>query len=79
VIGCLETVFVHSAAEDFTDTKPCDAIISSYLAKYADLEVLTANAAAMLKPGGILLMHEFTFPSNPTIALLWELYFLVLP
>ena len=74
-IGGLDTVFIHSAAEDFRDARPCDAIVSSYLAKYADLVAVTANAAAMLKPGGMLLMHEFTYPSNPIIALLWELYF----
>ncbi len=70
--------FIHSAAEDFTATRPFDAIVSSYLAKYADLEVLTANAARMLKPGGLLLMHDFTYPHNAIVAGLWEGYFPVL-
>ncbi|HIO21439.1 MAG TPA: methyltransferase domain-containing protein [Nitrospirales bacterium] len=74
-IGRSDVQFVHSAAEDFRQVEPCDAIVSSYLAKYADLDVLTANAASMLKPGGLLLMHEFTYPTNPLIALVWELYF----
>ena len=77
-IAHLDIEFVHSAAEHFENAHPFDAIVSSYLAKYAALDVLTANAAAMLKPGGILLMHEFTYPSNPVIALVWELYFPVL-
>lgn len=70
--------FVHSPAESFRQMEPCDAIVSSYLAKYADLDVLTANAASMLNPGGLLLMHEFTYPANSLIALAWELYFPVL-
>ena len=77
-IGRSDIQFVHSAAEDFRQVAPCDAIVSSYLAKYADLDVLTANAASMLKPGGVLLMHEFTYPTNPLVALVWELYFPVL-
>lgn len=76
--GRSDIQFVHSAAEDFRNAEPCDAIVSSYLAKYADLDVLTANAASMLKPGGLLLMHEFTYPPNSLIALVWELYFPIL-
>jgi demethylmenaquinone methyltransferase/2-methoxy-6-polyprenyl-1,4-benzoquinol methylase len=77
-MGRSDIQFVHSAAEDFRKTEPFDAIVSSYLAKYADLDVLTANAASLLKPGGLLLMHEFTYPTNPFIALVWELYFSIL-
>ncbi len=77
-MGRSDIQFVHSAAEDFRNAEPFDAIVSSYLAKYADLDVLTANAASMLKPGGLLLMHEFTYPSNPIIAFVWELYFPIL-
>ncbi len=76
--GHSNLTFVHSAAEHFTDDVPFDAIVSSYLAKYADIETLTANAAAMLQPGGILLMHDFTYPHNAIIAWLWERYFPVL-
>lgn len=77
-IGRSDIQFVHSAAEDFRQVEPFDAIVSSYLAKYADLDVLTTNAASMLKPGGVLLMHEFTYPTNPLVALAWELYFPIL-
>ena len=77
-IGRSDVQFVHSAAEDFRSDEPFDAIVSSYLAKYADLDVVTTNAASMLKPGGLLLMHEFTYPPNPLVALMWELYFPIL-
>ena len=77
-IGRSDIQFLHSSAENFRNAEPFDAIVSSYLAKYADLNVVTANAASMLKPGGLLLMHEFTYPTNPLVARVWELYFPIL-
>ena len=77
-IGRPDIQFVHSSAEDFRNVEPFDAIVSSYLAKYADLDVVTANAASMSQPGGLLLMHEFTYPPNLLVAFAWELYFPIL-
>ncbi|HKQ26959.1 MAG TPA: class I SAM-dependent methyltransferase [Burkholderiales bacterium] len=67
--------FVLSRAEDYRSTEPFDCISSSYLAKYADLPVLVRNCHEMLKPGGLLLMHDFTFPPNPALVVLFRLYF----
>jgi len=47
------------------------------LAKYAELDILIPAARAMLRPGGIVIMHDFTYPS-PWLAPLWELYFRLL-
>jgi demethylmenaquinone methyltransferase / 2-methoxy-6-polyprenyl-1,4-benzoquinol methylase len=55
-----------------------DCITSSYLAKYADLEVLVPGFRRLLKDRGTVVMHDFTYPSNAPFARLWELYFTIL-
>lgn len=67
--------FIHKGAEEAVFDKPFDCVTASYLAKYADLERLTKNVHGMLKPDGIFVMHDFTYPSNRVIAVLWEFYF----
>ena len=65
-------------AEDVFLEKNFDCIVSSYLAKYADLERLIRNIRRMLRKGGILVMHDFTYPPNPLFARAWECYFKIL-
>ena len=67
--------FVQQWAEEYSSDELFDCITSSYLAKYADLSRLVRNSASMLKPGGLLLFHDFTFPQSRTIAWTWGLYF----
>ncbi len=69
ILGRAEEVLLHG---DF------DCITSSYLAKYAKLESLTRNAGKMLRSGGVLVMHDFTYPPDPAFARLWEFYFRIL-
>lgn len=66
---------VLSRAEDYRSSEPFDCITSSYLAKYADLPVLVGNCRNMLKAGGVLLMHDFTFPPSRALVAVWRLYF----
>lgn len=66
---------VLSRAEDYRSDRRFDCISSSYLAKYADLSRLIPNASEMLKPGGLFLMHDFTYPPRPALVRLWRLYF----
>ena len=70
--------FVQGKAEDVVLDAGADCITSSYLAKYVELDRLVANAHAMLKPGGVLLMHELTYPANPVNLALWKLNFMFL-
>jgi len=65
-------------AEDFHSTARFDCITSSYLAKYADLPLLTRNSRDMLRPGGVLMMHDFTYPPKPALVAAFRLYFLVM-
>ncbi len=70
--------FVLGRAEEILLHENLDCITSSYLAKYAALESLTQNAKRMLQSGGVLIMHDFTYPPNRAFACLWEFYFRIL-
>ena len=67
--------FILGRAEDLLLDESYDCITSSYLAKYAELEPLMANASKMLRPGGLLIMHDFTCPSNKVYLSFWQAYF----
>ena len=77
-LGLERVELVLSRAEDYRSAEPFDCICSSYLAKYADLERLVASCRAMLKPGGMLVMHDFTFPPKPALVAVWRVYFTLL-
>jgi demethylmenaquinone methyltransferase/2-methoxy-6-polyprenyl-1,4-benzoquinol methylase len=70
--------FILGRAEDIVLNGPVDCIASSYLAKYAELRSLVANAATMLRQGGLLVMHDFTYPDGHTFQRIWEFYFKIL-
>jgi demethylmenaquinone methyltransferase / 2-methoxy-6-polyprenyl-1,4-benzoquinol methylase len=70
--------FILGRAEDVFLNVGLDCITSSFLAKYADLEALIRNNGRMLRPGGVLIVHDLTYPAHPLYAHLWELYFKVL-
>ncbi len=77
-LGISNVEFILGRAEDVVLEGGCDCITSSYLAKYAELETLISNAEKMLRPGGIVIMHDFAYPSNPVFLLLWQTYFKLL-
>ena len=70
--------FVLCRAEDFASAESFDCITSSYVAKYADLPRLTRNSRALLRPGGLLMMHDFTLPPKRLLLVLWRLYFVLM-
>ncbi|MEW6489768.1 MAG: methyltransferase domain-containing protein [Thermodesulfobacteriota bacterium] len=72
--GISNVCFVQGRAEEVAVRPPVDCIASSYLAKYADMEALAANAAGMLRPGGAILLHDFTYPASRVLARIWEAY-----
>jgi demethylmenaquinone methyltransferase/2-methoxy-6-polyprenyl-1,4-benzoquinol methylase len=73
--GTVNVRFITGRAEDVMPEGEFDCITSSYLAKYAELGPLVANAAKMLRPGGMIIMHDFTYPPNPLFLSLWNVYF----
>jgi demethylmenaquinone methyltransferase/2-methoxy-6-polyprenyl-1,4-benzoquinol methylase len=77
-LGLKNIELMLGRAEDYYSEKSFDCISSSYLAKYADLKRLTHNSKAMLKDGGLLLMHDFILPPKPALVRIWCFYFKIL-
>ncbi|MEK7285835.1 MAG: class I SAM-dependent methyltransferase [Nitrospirota bacterium] len=71
--------FVLAAAEEFSSPTLFDCVTASYLAKYADLPVLIKNLSGMIKPAGMLLFHDFIYPTPKSYQRLFEGYFKVAP
>lgn len=70
--------FIQEWAEEFSTKQKFDCITSSYLAKYADIPKLIKHTTTMLKPGGLLLFHDFTYPKSRIISSAWEIHFILL-
>ena len=70
--------FILGKAEEVFLREKFDCITSSYLAKYADLGSLIRNVRKMLRNGGVLIMHDFTYPPNRAFDHLWKFYFQIL-
>jgi demethylmenaquinone methyltransferase/2-methoxy-6-polyprenyl-1,4-benzoquinol methylase len=77
-LGLHNVELILGRAEDVFLEGSFDCITSSYLAKYADIDRLVAGAKRMLRSGGVLIMHDFSYPPNPYFARMWELYFKLL-
>jgi demethylmenaquinone methyltransferase/2-methoxy-6-polyprenyl-1,4-benzoquinol methylase len=70
--------FLLGRAEDVLVDKTFDCITSSYLAKYAELDVLVRNAHKMLRSGGVFIVHDFIYPSGRFFPKVWHFYFRIL-
>ena len=66
--------FVLDDAEKFKLDSKFDCITGSYLPKYCDPEILVKNCIAHLKPGGKIILHDFTYPKNPVVKGLWNFF-----
>ncbi|HEX5978608.1 MAG TPA: class I SAM-dependent methyltransferase [Nitrososphaeraceae archaeon] len=55
-----------------------DSIVSSYLAKYVNIESVVNECWRTLKHEGIIIFHDFTYPSNNLMKNIWKMYFLIL-
>lgn len=74
-LGVRNVEFVLSRAEDYRCREPFDGVVSSYLAKYADLERLIPVSKELLKAGGVVVMHDFILPPKVYLVPVWRLYF----
>jgi demethylmenaquinone methyltransferase/2-methoxy-6-polyprenyl-1,4-benzoquinol methylase len=77
-LGIGNVHFILGRAEDVVLHGVFDCITSSYLAKYADLEILLAQAGKMLRPGGLIIMHDFTYPSRYLFRSAWQTHLAIL-
>jgi demethylmenaquinone methyltransferase / 2-methoxy-6-polyprenyl-1,4-benzoquinol methylase len=55
-----------------------DSVTSSYLAKYVDVERVVNECWRVLKHNGVLVFHDFTYPSNLLARNFWNAYFMIL-
>jgi demethylmenaquinone methyltransferase/2-methoxy-6-polyprenyl-1,4-benzoquinol methylase len=55
-----------------------DAVVSSYLPKYVDSRILAQECWRILKPGGVAVFHDFTYPRLRWMRILWNAYFAIL-
>ncbi len=58
--------------------KSFDVIISSYLAKYADLPNITKEIWRVLDDEGIVVFHDFIYPRKKYMRIAWKYYFILL-
>jgi demethylmenaquinone methyltransferase/2-methoxy-6-polyprenyl-1,4-benzoquinol methylase len=70
--------FILGRAEDVRLKGPVHCITSSYLAKYAEMKPLIQNAKVMLRSRGVMVVHDFTYPSSPLFLSIWKIYFQIL-
>ncbi|MBM3903593.1 MAG: methyltransferase domain-containing protein [Thaumarchaeota archaeon] len=70
--------FLYQDAEKLAFNSKFDCIVSSYIAKYCDPQILVKNSLDMLNPNGKIIIHDFVYPRNKTIQTLWNLYFVIL-
>ena len=52
-----------------------DSITSSYLSKYINVEAVVRECWRVLKSGGLVVFHDFTYPSGLIVRPLWNFYF----
>ena len=51
-----------------------DVVVSSYLAKYVDLDLLMSNVTPHLRRGGTFIAHDFILPTNSIFKTSWLAY-----
>ncbi|MFL6309440.1 MAG: methyltransferase domain-containing protein [Nitrososphaera sp.] len=51
-----------------------DGMVSSYLAKYIDIQKVIEECWRVLRPGGIVVFHDFTYPRG-MVRNLWNIHF----
>ena len=61
-------------AEDVRLEGQYDVALSSYIPKYVDPDHLLNNIKAHITPGGLIILHDFTFPKHPLSRGIWEVY-----
>jgi len=75
--GIENVEFYERSAEDAKEGV-YDLITASYLPKYVDLNLVIGNCSKMMKPGGLLIFHDFTHPKSMVFKLIYHFYWLFL-
>lgn len=75
---CHKISFLLCDAEDLDLDDIFDCITSSYIPKYCNPQTLVERCLQHLSAGGKIILHDFTYPKNKVVRLLWDLYFIAL-
>lgn len=70
--------FVNQDAEKLNLNYKFDCITSSYIPKYCNPEILIKTCLEHLKPNGKIIFHDFIYPKNKFLKILWNFYFVIL-
>jgi len=70
--------FIQQDAEKLNLDSKFDCIISSYISKYCDAEVLVKVCCEYLNPGGRIVLHDFIYPKSRAVQKLWNGIFVIL-
>ena len=70
--------FVQQDAEKLNLNTKFDCITSSYIPKYCTAEILVKTCLNHLKPGGKIILHDFTYPKKILVRKIWNLFFVIL-
>ena len=72
--------FLTNCVAEFLPFQPdtFDVIISSYLAKYANIPLLVEELWRIIKKNGSIIFHDFTYPTNFFMQTMWKSYFVIL-
>jgi demethylmenaquinone methyltransferase/2-methoxy-6-polyprenyl-1,4-benzoquinol methylase len=67
-----DVTFVHANVETMALDRTFDAVVSSYVPKYADPHVLLDRLDDRVRPGGIVALHDFDYPREPLAYWCWQ-------
>ena len=70
--------FVNQDAEKLDLVEKFDCITASYLPKYCEPNILVKNCLKHLNEGGKIILHDFTYPKNRFVRIMWNFYFDIL-
>jgi ubiquinone/menaquinone biosynthesis C-methylase UbiE len=73
-LGLTNVEFIHGRAEDVVLEGEFECIVSDYLAKYVDLDLLVTHVRVMLRKDGLFILHELR-PTHPFFLALWNAHF----
>ena len=66
--------FILGNAEDVKLEGLFDAVVSSYIPKYVDPDILLGNISPHIRPGGMIVLHDFTLPPHFLARSVWSVY-----
>jgi len=66
--------FIHANAETVALEGTFDCSTSSYIPKYVDADKLLENITPALRPGGVIVLHDFLYHRHPLARKIWHGY-----